>query len=106
MSTMSHINIVRPVQIVRSTQPRHCRTGVPIGVAAVAMALAGCAASPKPAPDVPLSRGVKAQPVPEPAKPVQIVEVPKPLPLPGQLKPLPGAEDASASPANEPETSA
>lgn len=41
----------------------------------------------------PVERAVKAEPTPEPARPLEIVEIPQPLPLPGQLKPLPNTVD-------------
>lgn len=47
--------------------------------------LAGCASQPA----VPLDQAIQAEPLPEPAKPIQVIEVPKPLPLPNQLKRLP-----------------
>lgn len=58
-----------------------------IGVVAI---LAGCSLPVK-VPEVMLDPPAfrKAEVIPEPKPPVQIVEVPKPLPLPGQLKPLP-----------------
>lgn len=59
--------------------------------------LAGCATQGKPPPAISLDESVKAQPLPEPPKPVAIVEVPKPLPLPDQMKPLPPA-DAKPAP--------
>jgi type IV secretion system protein TrbG len=58
-----------------------------LGSAVVVMAC-GCAGR-HPAPDIPLGRAMKAQPIPDPARPVQIVEIAQPLPLPGQLKPAP-----------------
>lgn len=61
--------------------------------------LAGCATQGKPPPEISLDESVKAQPLPEPPKPVAVVEVPKPLPLPDQMKPLPPAD---AKPAPEP----
>lgn len=60
--------------------------------------LAGCATQGKPPPVISLDESVKAQPLPEPPKPVAVVEVPKPLPLPGQMKPLPGSADAKPTP--------
>ncbi|SAL09567.1 conjugal transfer protein TrbG/VirB9/CagX [Caballeronia sordidicola] len=60
--------------------------------------LAGCAAQGKPPPAISLDESVKAQPLPEPPKPVAVVEVPKPLPLPDQMKPLPGNADAKLAP--------
>ncbi|MBV6467402.1 MAG: P-type conjugative transfer protein TrbG [Gammaproteobacteria bacterium] len=51
-------------------------------------ALVGCATPRKP-PAITLDEVVQAQPLPEPAKPVEVVAVPEPLPLPGQLKPAP-----------------
>ncbi|WP_186116302.1 P-type conjugative transfer protein TrbG [Burkholderia gladioli] len=59
--------------------------------------VAGCATQGKPPPAISLDESVKAQPLPEPPKPVTVVEVPKPLPLPDQMKPLPGAADAKAA---------
>ncbi|MFM0500260.1 P-type conjugative transfer protein TrbG [Paraburkholderia caffeinilytica] len=61
--------------------------------------VAGCATQGKPPPAISLDESVKAQPLPEPPKPVAVVEVPKPLPLPDQMKPLPPAD---AKPAPEP----
>jgi P-type conjugative transfer protein TrbG len=61
--------------------------------------LTGCATQGKPPPAISLDESVKAQPLPEPPKPVAVVEVPKPLPLPDQMKPLPPAD---AKPAPEP----
>ncbi|MCO8611168.1 P-type conjugative transfer protein TrbG [Burkholderia multivorans] len=60
--------------------------------------LAGCASQGKPPPAISLDESVKAQPLPEPPKPVAVVEVPKPLPLPDQMKPLPGRADATRAP--------
>lgn len=60
--------------------------------------LAGCATQGKPPPAISLDESVKAQPLPEPPKPVTVVEVPKPLPLPDQMKPVPGAADAKPAP--------
>ncbi|WP_186193235.1 P-type conjugative transfer protein TrbG [Burkholderia gladioli] len=60
--------------------------------------LAGCATQGKPPPAISLDESVKAQPLPEPPKPVAVVEVPKPLPLPDQMKPLPGNADAKPAP--------
>jgi type IV secretion system protein TrbG len=76
------------------------RCGKPVMLIAV-LVLAGCSVlcgctGPRPAPEIPLSRSTKVQPVPDPARPVQIVEIPKLLPLPGQMKPLPG-DDGVAS---------
>jgi len=61
------------------------------------LALAGCATQGKPPPSISLDEPVKAQPLPEPPKPVEVVTVPEPLALPGQMKPLPGMPDAKAS---------
>ena len=41
---------------------------------------------------------IRAAETAEPPRPVEIISIPQPLPLPGQLKPLPGAEDANAHP--------
>lgn len=56
-------------------------------LAAAALALAACATDRPPEIDYdqPL---VRAEPIPDPPRPVQIVTVPEPLPLPGQLKPV------------------
>ncbi|WP_186266941.1 P-type conjugative transfer protein TrbG [Burkholderia gladioli] len=59
--------------------------------------LTGCATQGKPPPAISLDESVKAQPLPEPSKPVTVLEVPKPLPLPDQMKPLPGAADAKTA---------
>lgn len=64
----------------------------------VLLALAGCASQGKPPPRISLDEPVRAQPLPEPPKPVEVVAVPKVLPMPGQMKPLPD----EASPAPEP----
>ncbi|MDE2087551.1 MAG: P-type conjugative transfer protein TrbG, partial [Xanthomonadaceae bacterium] len=61
-------------------------------------ALSGCATQGKPPPAISLDESVKAQPLPEPPKPVAVVEVPKPLPLPDQMKPLPGGVDTKPAP--------
>lgn len=60
-------------------------------------ALAGCATQGKPPPTISLDGAVKAEPLPEPPKPVVVVKVPKPLPLPDQMKPLP-LPDAKPAP--------
>jgi len=59
--------------------------------------IAGCATPPKP-PVISLDEPVRAQPLPDPPKPIAVVEVPKPLPLPGQLKPVSAPNDATALP--------
>jgi type IV secretion system protein VirB9 len=60
-----------------------------IAFAIVLLLLAGCAAhKPKPAPEITLD-AVKAEPLPAPPLPIEIVEIPKVLPLPAQLIPLP-----------------
>lgn len=60
--------------------------------------LAGCATQDKPPPTISLDESVKAQPLPEPPKPIAVVEMPKPLPLPDQMKPLPTAGDTKPAP--------
>jgi type IV secretion system protein TrbG len=60
--------------------------------------LAGCATSGKPPPTISLDEPVKAQPLPELPKPVEVVQVPKLLALPDQMKPLPGAADNTPVP--------
>ncbi|MEK6419344.1 MAG: P-type conjugative transfer protein TrbG [Burkholderia gladioli] len=69
-----------------------------IAILALTGGLAGCATQGKPPPAISLDESVKAQPLPEPPKPVAVVEVPKPLPLPDQMKPLPGNADAKPAP--------
>jgi hypothetical protein len=51
------------------------------------LVIAGCATSRKPPPVISLDEPVEARPLPEPAKPIEVVKVPIPLPLPDQLKP-------------------
>lgn len=65
------------------------RQSVAVGVAA--LMLTACAATGAPPPHIAYDREElkPAVPVPEPAKPVQIVTLPEPLPLPGQLQPVP-----------------
>ncbi|SFK84829.1 P-type conjugative transfer protein TrbG [Rhodanobacter glycinis] len=65
-----------------------------LAIVGLSSALAGCATQGRPPPSISLDESVKAEPLPEPAKPVAVVAVPKPLPLPGQMKPLPDAADA------------
>ncbi|MGA0585785.1 P-type conjugative transfer protein TrbG [Dyella sp. KRB-257] len=62
-------------------------------------ALTGCATQGKPPPTISLDAAVKAEPLPEPPRPVVVVKVSKPLPLPDQMKPLPAPD---AKPAPEP----
>jgi type IV secretion system protein VirB9 len=58
----------------------------------IALLLAGCAAhKPKPAPEITLD-AIKAEPIPAPQLPIEIVEVPKVLPLPAQLVPVPNEQ--------------
>jgi type IV secretion system protein VirB9 len=54
---------------------------------AVSIVLTGCAATRQP-PPIALDEAVRAQALPELAKPLEVVAVPQPLPLPGQLLPL------------------
>lgn len=67
-------------------------------------ALAGCATQGKPPPTIALDEPVRAQPLPEPPKPVEVVAVPEPLALPAQLKSLPQTEDAKPVPEPADET--
>lgn len=60
--------------------------------------LSGCASQGKLPPSISLDDPVQAQPLPEPPKPVEVVAVPEPLALPAQLKPLPEADTAPATP--------
>ncbi len=59
--------------------------------------LTGCATTKEPPPPITLDQPVRAQPLPELPKPLEVVAVPQPLPLPGQLQPL----DAPEPPAPE-----
>lgn len=60
----------------------------------IVLLLAGCAAhKPKPAPEISLD-AVKAEPIPAPPLPIEIVEIPKVLPLPAQLVPVPKEKPA------------
>jgi type IV secretion system protein TrbG len=67
-------------------------------------ALAGCATQGKPPPTIALDEPVRAQPLPESPKPVEVVAVPEPLALPAQLKPLPQTEEAKPVPEPADET--
>jgi len=71
---------------------------VPLVSVVVLIALAGCATPGKPPPTIALDESVKAQPLPEPPRPLTVVAVPRPLPLPGQLKPLPTVADTASVP--------
>ena len=59
---------------------------VVVVVLVLGMALAGCATTDQPKPDVAPTTALRAQRLPEPPKPVEVVAVPQPLPLPGQLE--------------------
>ncbi|MCX5565849.1 P-type conjugative transfer protein TrbG [Alcaligenes phenolicus] len=63
--------------------------------------LAGCATQGKPPPSISLDEPVRAELLPEPPSPVEVIAVPEPLALPAQLKPLPGAGDVKPEPADE-----
>ncbi|MXP72869.1 P-type conjugative transfer protein TrbG [Pseudomonas aeruginosa] len=67
----------------------------------VLLALAGCSSQDKPPPRISLDEPVRAQPLPEPPKPVEVVAVPQVLPMPGQMKPLPDEAGPAAEPADE-----
>ncbi|TEC91341.1 P-type conjugative transfer protein TrbG [Pseudomonas aeruginosa] len=67
----------------------------------VLLALAGCSSQVKPPPRISLDEPVRAQPLPEPPKPVEVVAVPKVLPMPGQMKPLPDEAGPAPEPADE-----
>jgi len=60
----------------------------------VLAALAGCSARSAQPPIVALDEPIRAERVPEAAKPIEVVTVPQPLALPAQLKPLPPAGQA------------
>ncbi|MGY2488418.1 P-type conjugative transfer protein TrbG [Cupriavidus sp. CP313] len=62
------------------------------------VALSGCATHGKPPPTISLDEPVRAQPLPEPPKPVEVVAIPKVLPMPGQMKPLPAVDEAVPAP--------
>lgn len=100
-------NILSFARILSGSIRSHCSGNAVLISALVfvgAMVIAGCA-GPRPAPEVPLNRAVKAQPVPEPSKAIQIIEVPKPLPLPGQLKPLPSEDESGPASSGVTDTS-
>jgi len=67
-------------------------------------ALSGCASQGTPPPHISLDEPVRAQLLPEPPKPVEVVEVPKVLPMPAQLKPLPDADKTKSVPEPADET--
>ncbi len=66
--------------------------------------LAGCATQGKPPPSISLDEPVRAELLPEPPSPVEVIAVPEPLALPAQLKPLPGTEDTKSKPEPKDET--
>jgi type IV secretion system protein VirB9 len=72
-------------------------------VSALGIALAGCATTEQRKPEIPLDKPIRAQPLPEPAKPVEVVAIPQPLPLPGQLERI---EPPAAKPAEPADMSA
>lgn len=76
-------------------------TPVRILVLAMVVAFGGCAATPKPPPDITLDEPVAAKAIAEPPQPLTVVAVPQLLPLPGQLKMLADAT-APASDAADP----
>ncbi len=61
-------------------------------------ALSGCASQGKPPPTISLDEPVRAQPLPEPPKPVEVVAMPEPRALPAQLKPLPDVDEGAPVP--------
>lgn len=61
---------------------------------AVLAGLAGCSGRSVPPPVVTLDEPIRAERLPEAAKPIEVVTVPQPLALPAQLKPLPPARQA------------
>lgn len=63
-----------------------------------AMLIAGCATQGTPPPTIELDEPVRAQRLPDPPAPVEVVEVPKPLPLPAQMKALPADTPPAALP--------
>jgi type IV secretion system protein VirB9 len=63
--------------------------------------LAGCATQSLRPPTISLDEGVKAESLPEPPKPIEVVAMPKLLPLPDQMKPLP-VSDAKPAPVVDP----
>ncbi len=65
--------------------------------------LAGCAGPRKPS-EITLDEPVLAIPLPELAKPIEVVKVPEPLALPAQLKPLPPESSAKQQPESADET--
>ena len=67
--------------------PAFRKSGLPL-VLLCTSALAGCATSNMPPPEIAYDNAMPAVQATEPPSPVQVVELPKPLPLPGQLKPV------------------
>ena len=75
-----------------------CKSPLPVILLASTVLFSGCATQGNAPPSISLDEPVQAQPLPEVPKPVEVVGVPEPLALPGQMKPLPGAAGAKASP--------
>ena len=67
--------------------PAFRKSGLPL-VLLCTSALAGCATSNMPPPEIAYDNAMPAVQATEPPSPVQVVELPKPLPLPGQMKPV------------------
>ncbi len=65
--------------------------------------LSGCAGPRKP-PAITLDEPILATPLPELAKPIEVVTVPEPLALPAQLKSLPSESEAKQRPESSDET--
>jgi type IV secretion system protein TrbG len=74
------------------------KTTISLISAAIAIAITGCASTPKPPPEITLDTPVQVMRAPEPAKPVEVVAVPQPLPLAGQLKPIAAPAPAATAP--------
>ena len=76
------------------------RTVLPSILLAALVSVAGCATQGQPPPVISLDEPVvvTAKPLPEPAKPVEVVAVPQPLPLPEQMKALPAGAEAKPVP--------
>ncbi|RMX05700.1 P-type conjugative transfer protein TrbG [Corticibacter populi] len=70
----------------------------PLILLASTVLFSGCASQGKPPPSISLDEPVQAQPLPEPPALVEVVTVPEPLALLAQLKPLPEADAAPATP--------
>ncbi|WP_438307809.1 P-type conjugative transfer protein TrbG [Burkholderia pseudomallei] len=79
------------------------KSAPPLILLASALLFSGCATHGKPPPSIALDEPVRAQLLPEPPKPIEVVTVPQVLPMPAQMKPLPddGETKTAPEPADE-----